>query len=153
MFRSSTFWFVRCRPPYVRSLIRTSLFPYRGVYVTLPHSLAPYTFYGVRVFPKGGVFYSHVADDWIHEAGATIILRNSFFDNNTAGGDSGGVGYLGENGTLRVEGDDNVFYDNTCGTHGGVFAATSYTSIIVDGGSFKGNGHGEVSTLTLMCLR
>eukprot|EP00904_Undaria_pinnatifida_P010819 jgi/Undpi1/6868/HiC_scaffold_21.g09344.m1 len=92
---------------------------------------------------KGGVFHTSSGGHWTHDPGATIIVQESYFHSNTAGVDSGGVGYLGEFGTLTVEGDGNMFERNTCSGHGGVFASTSYTSITVEGGTFQGNGDGQ----------
>lgn len=101
------------------------------------------------VFRQGGVFHTSSGGHWTHDPGATIIVRESYFHSNTAGVDSGGVGYLGEFGTLTVEGDGNMFERNTCSGHGGVFASTSYTSITVEGGTFQGNGDGQVSTVKM----
>lgn len=71
--------------------------------------------------------------------GADVILRNSTFMYNRAGLDNGGVVNVGSYGLLVVEGDDNVFAFNHAYDSGGLFAATSDTWIVVEGGEFLDN--------------
>ena len=76
--------------------------------------------------------------------GATVIMRNSTFTGNIADIGSAGTVNVGEFATARFEGDGNTFTGNVCGTDGGVLAATTDTSITVEGGWFEGNEAKEV---------
>lgn len=84
--------------------------------------------------------------------GALVIMRNSYFLNNTAGSDNGGVVNVEKLSNLSIEGDGNVFERNLCGQDGGVLALTSSTVVTIEGGTFKENGCGEVSCVSADCL-
>eukprot|EP00752_Nemacystus_decipiens_P007772 g6941.t1 len=86
---------------------------------------------------KGGVINMSNGDDW--EDGAVVVLRSSTFKLNQASLDNGGVVNVGSYGLLLVEGLDNVFSSNWVSESGGVFAATTDTRIILDGGEFSDN--------------
>ena len=58
--------------------------------------------------------------------------------------DNGAVVNVGEYARVIVQGDGNVFEGNMCGVDGGVFASTSDSLVVVEGGTFKENGAGEV---------
>eukprot|EP00904_Undaria_pinnatifida_P010820 jgi/Undpi1/6869/HiC_scaffold_21.g09345.m1 len=75
--------------------------------------------------------------------GAHVIMQNSYFQNNTAGDDNGGVVNVGEFCTLSIEGDGNVFERNSCGQDGGVLATTTDTVVTIEGGTFEDNECGE----------
>lgn len=77
--------------------------------------------------------------DWETTPGATVILRNSTFDLNTADGGNAGVVNLAEYTTLIVAGEENRFRGNECGEDGAVFGGTTNTNITVEGGVFRGN--------------
>lgn len=83
-------------------------------------------------------------DSW-EEPGATVIVRNSTFEDNSSGGDDGGVIYCSDFSTTNIMGDDNTFAENSGGINGGVLAATSDSNITIEGGTFHGNFAGEVS--------
>lgn len=68
------------------------------------------------------------------------ILRNSTFMHNQASLNNAGVANVGEYGLLLVEGDDNVFaFNQASESGGGVFAATTGTTIVIEGGEFHDN--------------
>ncbi|CAM9130909.1 unnamed protein product [Laminaria digitata] len=66
-------------------------------------------------------------------------MRNSSFESNRADRDSGGVVSMAEFSKVVVEGDGNVFRGNTCDGDGGVFAASTNSSITIEGGLFIDN--------------
>lgn len=74
-----------------------------------------------------------------------MIIRSSTFAHNRAKEESGGVMYSNEYTTVEVVGDDNRFEGNNCNSDGGVFGATSHTTIVVEGGEFFDNYSDEVS--------
>lgn len=84
--------------------------------------------------------------------GAHVIMQNSYFQNNTAGDDNGGVVNVGEFCTLSIEGDGNVFERNSCGQDGGVLATTTDTVVTIEGGTFEDNECGEVSCVSAACV-
>lgn len=77
--------------------------------------------------------------------GGVVIIQNSSFESNTAHVDNGGVINVGEFARVIVEGDGNVFEQNACGEDGAVFAATTNSLVLIEGGTFKGNNAGRVS--------
>ena len=89
------------------------------------------------VAPQGGVINMGNGDDL--EDGPVTILRSSTFMHNQATLDNGGVVNVGSYGILLVEGTDNEFRSNRAIESGGVFAATTDTTIIVEGGRFIDN--------------
>lgn len=76
-------------------------------------------------------------EDW--EEGPVVILQNCTFMHNQSGLDNGGVANLGRFGRLLVQGDGNVFAYNQNTYSGAVFAATTNTSITIEGGEFFAN--------------
>lgn len=78
-------------------------------------------------------------DDWTTRPGATVVLRNSTFESNTADLGNAGVVSLDKFTTLVVAGEGNVFEGNVCGEDGAVFAGTTDSHIVVEGGEFKDN--------------
>lgn len=81
----------------------------------------------------------------LDDQGAIVIMRNSSFESNAADRDSGGVMSMAEFTTVFVEGDDNVFDGNECFGDGAVFAASSNSSITIEGGLFINNHVEEVT--------
>lgn len=73
------------------------------------------------------------------EEGAVAILRNSSFLRNTASEYRGGVVHTAEYAVLLVEGDANVFAYNEVTTSGAVFAGTTYSTVVIEGGEFFDN--------------
>ena len=73
------------------------------------------------------------------EEGPVTILRNSTFMSNEASLDNGGVINVGTYGLLFVEGGDNVFASNRVDESGGVIAATTDTTVVIEGGEFHDN--------------
>lgn len=71
-------------------------------------------------------------------------MRNSTFTKNAAGRESAGVINIGEYAVARIEGNENSFTGNVCGTTGGVLSATTHANVTVEGGYFEGNGADEV---------
>lgn len=95
---------------------------------------------------QGGVLTLSSGDS-CNKPGGKVVMRNSSFESNAADRGSGGVMYLGDFATAVVEGDANVFKGNKCFGDGGVFAATTNTSLTIEGGLFIDNrieevGHG-----------
>ena len=86
---------------------------------------------------KGGVINMSNGED--PEDGPVAILRNSTFMYNQASLDNGGVVNVGSYGLLLVAGDDSVFAFNQVTRSGGVFAATTDTTIVIEGGEFHDN--------------
>ena len=71
-------------------------------------------------------------------------MRNSSFEANRADRDSGGVVSMAEFSKVFIEGDGNVFRGNECIGDGGVFAASTNSSITIEGGLFIDNTVEEV---------
>lgn len=89
--------------------------------------------------------------DSLSEPGATVIMRNSSFESNAADRDSGGVAEMAKFSMAIVEGDDNVFDGNECYGDGAVFAASTDTSITIEGGLFINNHVEEVRARDATC--
>lgn len=77
--------------------------------------------------------------DPVEQGYSFAFLRNSTFTDNTAVSDNGGVVNLGENASLWVHGDGNLFEGNQAKLDGAVVSATTDTTIEVDGGEFVNN--------------
>lgn len=95
---------------------------------------------------KGGAITLSAGDNWT-EPGAAAVLRSSTFRGNDATVDKGGVVYLGNFVNVTVQGEGNVFKENTCGTDGAVFAVSADAIITVEDGIFS-NNTGKVRALT-----
>lgn len=95
-------------------------------------------------FPKGGVL-SLSSGTNLTVPGGIVIIQNSWFESNTAHFDNGGVMNLAEFAKATVAGDGNVFVGNTCGEDGAVVAATTDSSVDIEGGTFSRNNAGRVS--------
>lgn len=99
-----------------------------------PHALQSY----LALAKGGAIAFSPRSQDQTARD-ATVHLRNSTFQNNTAKTDYGGVVYLMEFATLVVQGDGNVFMENTCESNGAVFAVTDGAELTIEGGNFSSN--------------
>lgn len=92
---------------------------------------------------QGGVLVLSSGES-LDDPGATVIMRNSSFESNSANLDSGGVVNMDDFTTAVVEGNDNVFDGNECYGDGAVFAASADSSITIEGGLFINNHVEEV---------
>lgn len=79
-----------------------------------------------------------------------MVIRSSIFAYNRAKHDSGGAIYSNAYTTVEVVGQGNRFESNACNSYGGVFGATSNTTIVVEGGEFFDSYSDEVSACTKM---
>lgn len=80
----------------------------------------------------------------LEEPGATVIMQSSSFESNLADVENGGVVSMAEFTKAVIEGDNNVFDGNKCYGNGAVFAASTNSSIIIEGGLFINNHVDEI---------
>ena len=88
---------------------------------------------------QGGLLSLSSGSDWEKDPGATVFIRSSSFESNGAECDDGGVMHLADFTHVDIEGDDNVFENNSCSEDGAVVAATTNTCLNIQGGVFVNN--------------